>query len=48
MNKLYLYTGSYCGVNPNYRKNSTRNKWILKTGYWNDNGEWIDTKNWID
>jgi hypothetical protein len=24
----------------------TGNQWILKTGYWNDNGIWIDTEVW--
>lgn len=23
-------------------------RWILKTGYWNDLGYWIDTDYWID
>jgi hypothetical protein len=22
--------------------------WILRTGFWDDGGEWIDTSNWID
>jgi hypothetical protein len=26
---------------------STSN-WILTTGFWNDNGVWDDTANWID
>lgn len=24
------------------------NNWILKTGFWNDGGLWIDTDSWID
>ena len=23
-------------------------EWILYTGVWRDEGEWIDTENWID
>ena len=24
------------------------NYWILNTGFWRDEGLWIDTENWID
>jgi hypothetical protein len=27
---------------------SPSQNWILQTGYWDDNGVWIDTSNWID
>jgi hypothetical protein len=33
-----------------FLRNVTQNvsNWILKTGFWNDNGIWDDTANWID
>jgi len=27
---------------------SPSQNWILQTGYWDDNGVWVDTSNWID
>ena len=32
----------------NILKDAVLNIWILKTGLWNDNGIWMDDKNWID
>jgi hypothetical protein len=32
----------------NILKDAVLNLWILKTGFWNDNGKWMDDKNWID
>jgi len=31
-----------------YYSESPPSNWILATGFWNDNGEWIDTEPWID
>ena len=28
--------------------NQIYENWILRTGFWDDNSTWIDTKNWID
>lgn len=28
--------------------NNFANVWILRTGYWDDSGLWVDTANWID
>ena len=28
--------------------NTIFGNWILRTGFWNDGGVWIDTANWID
>lgn len=42
-------------VNEFYKKhnielgtNIKQNKWILRTGYWQDSGVWDDSKTWID
>lgn len=27
---------------------NTKRQWILKTGFWDDNGIWDDTQEWTD
>jgi len=45
------YSAPYEIINPNLGFESPYQSvpdWILQTGFWNDNGEWVDTSTWND
>lgn len=48
VNGAGMVYGSSPGVPVHLRYGVSSGNWILQTGFWDDNGAWKDTSEWID